>query len=262
MAGPQPSSASAQVALNPNILRLTLDDGEKLKMPVEPRDVLAHVALRNANPAITHAASSDNPCILSVKGIIGIELDDGRIGALVAKLNGHLIKRELIADVGDEFHCLMTHINPSTTLLARQLFDRQGTLRPEFQGRGIWGTNSKTNEDAWVFEISALEVSPRYRRQGIGSALAEFAMKMVLAWATEKEEELERVVLNLVHLKGQPDAKCWLAPETHSTRKSFWRSLGFRRLSARSSWFGWARSVAAPDAHPPTGDIEWESDDD
>lgn len=244
-----------------------LQDGDELEICVQsfnPQEFSTSLLPTTAR------GSSSQPWILAVNGTVFIEPGkDDSLRPTAGKFGGLLIKRELIPQVEDEFLRRMMSVNSFTRQQAQQLFDAQGRLKRKYRGRGVWGTE---NDNSWIFELSMAQIAPGYRRKGVGKKLVECVRQEVLTWAREAHREV-LMVLMLGALKSEVDEHRLNQPASSAadlqkvssnarlTAKRFWRSLGFRRLSARSNWFGWARSVADPGVQLFTAYGEWESED-
>lgn len=245
----------------------TLDDGAQIEICVQSQDA------RNLSvPLSLLPDPSSDPWLVNILGtVFTAPGDDDTQRPTAGHVGGLLVKRELIPQTGedDEFLRRMMSANTFTQAQMRELFHAQGHLRDKFRGRGIWGT---AGDEAWVFEIGTMAIDPRYRRSGVGRTLLGCVREEVLQAA----RDAQRAVLMLLFL-GAPRAEVDGYKAAHpsasgpelqnvSTRtrlaaKTFWRSLGFRRLSPRSNWFGWARPVAGSGDHLTTSMAdEWDSD--
>lgn len=244
----------------------TLQDGEEVEICIQSFDPREHIA--------SHFATTPDPSprswILGVNGTVFIEPgEDDMQRPTAGKFGGLLIKRELIPQGEDEFFRHMMSVNSFTRQQAQQLFDAQGRLQGKYRGRGIWGSET---DSSWIFELGMADIAPDYRREGVGRVMVECVRDEVLAWAREAQREVLMILMLGApksaideHKLNQPASSAaeiqQVSSATRLTAKRFWRSLGFRRLSARSNWFGWTRSVAGPREHPFTVYEDWESED-
>lgn len=239
------------------------DEVEVCIQSFDPRE------LSSSLPLVIPNLSRPQPWIIGIAGTVYIEPgEDDTQRPSAGKFGGLLIKRELIPEVEDGFLRHMMSVNSFTQQQAQQLFDSQGRLRRKFTGRGIWGSE---NDDSWIFEIGMAQIAPGYRREGVGRRLVECARDEVLTWAREEQREVLMILMLgapqsevVEHKSHHPMSSATdlqrVSSAARLAAKSFWRSLGFRRLSARSSWFGWARSVDDPGDHPFNSHAEWESE--
>ncbi|KAJ4387532.1 hypothetical protein N0V93_008127 [Gnomoniopsis smithogilvyi] len=244
----------------------TLHNGEEVQICVQSFDPQE----TSLSPFSTALDPSNKSWILGVNGTLFINPgEDDTVRSTAGKFTGLLIKRELFPQVGDEFLRRMMSVNSFTRQQAQQLFDAQGRLKSKFKGRGIWGSE---NDSSWIFELGTTEIAPEYRREGVGRKMIECVREEVLTWAREAQRDVLMVLMLGAtksaideHKVSQPACSAaelqQVSSTARQTAKHFWRSLGFRRLSARSNWFGWTRSVAGPRDHPFSVDGEWESED-
>lgn len=244
----------------------TLDNNTQIDIYVESWDA--------RDQSITLAGfydTSPDPWILSVVGtVITDTSNDDTRRAQAGRFEGLLIKRELIPEGEDEFLRRMISANSFTQLQMSQLFNVHGQLRDRYRNRGICGTD---DDDAWVLEVCRISTAPEYRRGGLGRTLVECVRDEVLTWA-RAEPRAVLMLLSLGTTKTELDGYKTAHPfasgpelhrastETRLRAKRFWRSLGFRRLSERSNWFGWARPVASGRGNCSlAAHTEWESDE-
>ncbi|KAJ4418244.1 hypothetical protein N0V82_005719 [Gnomoniopsis sp. IMI 355080] len=250
---------------NPTIFTTTrhpynLQEGEELEICIQSFDPRF---ISDPNP-------SPQPWILGINVTVYIETgQDDALRPSAGNLGGFLIKRELIPQAEDEFLRRMMSMNSHTQQLALQLFDAQGRLKDKFKGRGIRGSE---NDDSWIFEVSMAEIHPGWRREGVGRKMIECVRDEVLAWAREAQREVLMVLMlgapkRVVdeHMLSQPLSSAadiqQVSTNARLRAKRFWRSLGFRRLSERSNWFGWTRFGAEDRDHSLTTQEDWESED-
>lgn len=265
---PTPANVAKPQFLTTTRHYYTLNDGEQIEICVQSQD-----ARSLSVPLSLLPDPSSDPWLVDVIGTVYTAAPgekDTQRPAAAGRFGGLLVRRELIPTGEDEFLGRMMTANAFTQAQMRQLFHAEGRLRDKFRGRGIWGT---AGDDAWVFEVGMIAIPPVYRREGVGKKLLECVREEVLKWARDKQ----RAVLMLLFL-GAPKAEVdgykaahpkasgselqGVSTRTRLTAKHFWRSLGFRRLSPRSNWFGWARPVAGSEDHSTTRMVdEWDSDD-
>lgn len=244
----------------------------------------AEVCIQSFDPREPSSASSSTESatstpvfqswILGIRGTISVEpVDNHGLRQTAGKLAGLLIKRDLIPQCEDEFLQRMMSVNSFTQQQAQQLFNSKGQLRHKFREIATCGTID--DNDTWIFELCMMDIAPNHRRDGLGRKLIECARMEVLTWAREAHRDV-LMVLMLGAPKSEMDEHKLAHPHSSAaelqivlsmarrTAKSFWRSLGFRRLSPRSNWFGWR---SHPMGAGTTGDqnlqsdAEWESED-
>jgi GNAT superfamily N-acetyltransferase len=176
--------------------------------------------------------------------------------------DGKLIRREKIRDV---FYSSMEEPSEETCLLAFDLFDRYGRLRPEFKkhpvrkGSGVW------NEELDVGDILLIEflmIDEGYRRQGLGK-------KVVTAMLETAKTKTERPLFAAVrpaYLRRVEEEERFqgksrqeldrLLLQDEKIATEFYRSLGFRRIGS-STWFGLASDPNHPSHSVPiSGDYD------
>lgn len=249
----------------------TLKNGKQAEVCIQsfdPREPSSASASSAASTSVSQA------WILGVNGTVFVDL--GEIHALrptAGKLSGLFIKRELIPHVEDEFLRRMMSVNSFTQQQAQQLFNSQGQLRHRYKETRTYGASD--TDSSWIFELCTMDIGPNYRRDGLGRILVESVRKEVLTWAREAHRDV-LMILMLGAPKSEMDGYKSTHPTSSAaelqivlstarqTAKRFWRSLGFRRLSPRSNWFGWrSQSVEAGAAGEQRiqSDGEWESED-
>lgn len=249
----------------------TLKNGKQAEVLIQsfdPREPSAASASSAASTSIPQA------WILGVNGTVVVEPgENDALRPTAGKLAGLLIKRELIPQVEDEFLRRMMSVNSFTQQQAQQLFNSQGQLRRKFRETGTCGASD--DDTSWILEICTMDIAPNHRRGALGKKLVECVRNEVLTWAIEAHRDV-LMVLMLGAPKSEMDEHKLANPGSSAaelqivlstarrTAKRFWRSLGFRRLSPRSNWFGWrSHSVGAGAAGDQVlqSDGEWESED-
>lgn len=247
----------------------TLKDGKQAEVCIQSFDP-RESSSSSASTDSTISDHANQSWIIGIKGTIF--LGDGNNDTLrptAGKLAGLLIKRELIPQVEDEFLRRMMSVNSFTQQQAQQLFSSQGQLRDKFIGRGTCGSG---NDSSWIFEICSIDIAPNHRRDGLGRTLVECVRNELLTWTQEAQRDV-LMILMLGAPKSEMDEHKLINPASSAaelqavlstarcTAKRFWRSLGFRRLSSRSNWFGWFHPVAGTGGQIAQSDGEWESED-
>ncbi|KAJ6112318.1 hypothetical protein N7523_008379 [Penicillium sp. IBT 18751x] len=170
----------------------------------------------------------------------------------VGYCDGKLIRREKIRD---KFWFAMEQPTEETCSLAFDLFDRYGRLKPEFKshpikkGSGIWNAEL---DDGDIFLIESLRIDGQYRRLGQGSTLVKAMLEKVrdktLGFVTVVHPGVLRSEV-LCEPRGEEVHNKELSElAAMDISKSFWRSLGFRRIGS-SSWFGLASDPEHPCHH-------------
>ncbi|KAL6240818.1 hypothetical protein RBB50_012233 [Rhinocladiella similis] len=162
----------------------------------------------------------------------------------VAYCNAKLIRRD---QMRGDFDGEMEQPSRETSMLAFDLFDRYGRLRPEFKthpvmkGTGVWGQELDHGD---ILLIEEIFVDKDYRRQGLGRRMMESLLARVrdktwsffaVAWPT---------FLRLNDLRKEWDSlpddaeRGKLEEREHDRATMFHRSLGFRRVGS-TIWFAW-----------------------
>lgn len=176
----------------------------------------------------------------------------------VGWINGHLIRRDSIRST---FYHQMEEPTRETSLLAFDLFDRYGCLKPEYinhpikKGSGIWGEDLDQGD---ILLIERLIIDKEYRRRGLGRRL----VNALLEEANEKTEGFIAVawptVLLVGEIRNEIESKTEREQEQISRRhediaKCFFRSIGFRRIGS-SIWFGLSSDPDHPCHTLPSSD--------
>ncbi|KAI9836044.1 MAG: hypothetical protein M1819_001655 [Sarea resinae] len=175
---------------------------------------------------------------------------------------GKLIRRNQIRST---FYDSMEEPSRETSLLAFDLFDRYGCLRPEFinhpirKGSGIWNKELDVGD---ILLIEYLRIEKDYRRQGLGrkvvAAMLEKTAKKTgsftaVAWPTALRDEVEKEAST-----ASEDRKTEIHRSHEDIAIDLFRSVGFRRIGS-TCWFGLASEtghachslVSARDYNPP-----------
>lgn len=249
----------------------TLKNGKQAEVYIQsfdPREPSSAAANRTASTCISQ------DWILGINGTVFIKPGDNDVLRPTAgKLTGLLIKRELIPQVENEFLRRMMSLNSFTQQQAQQLFNSHGRLRHKFKETGTCEAND--NGTSWIFELCTMDIAPNYRRDGLGRILVECVRNEVLTWAREAHRDVLMVLMlgapksemdeyKLAHPASSAAELQVVLSTARRTAKRFWRSLGFRRLSPRSNWFGWRSHPLGPGAAGDQmfqSDGEWESED-
>jgi ribosomal protein S18 acetylase RimI-like enzyme len=148
-------------------------------------------------------------------------------------------------------HAMMMQTGHARSL-ALDLLDRYGRLKQEFKnhpvkkGSGVWRAGLDGDD---IFLIENLEIDRQYRRCGFGSRLVRAMLETVESGTLYYTAIVRPSALN------ENELQCESAAGTTTTEltsedisKSFWRSLGFRRIGS-SSWFGFASDAKHPSRH-------------
>lgn len=157
---------------------------------------------------------------------------------------GKLIRRSKMRNT---FYDEMEEPSRDTCLLAFDLFDRYGCLRPEYKnhpirkGSGIW---KEELDDGDFLLIEEIKIDEEYRQRGLGSRVVNamldkteektrgfFAITWPTVFCTDK-------LRHEVKDKTETEREIILKPYD-KVAKAFWRSLGFRRIGS-SYWFALA----------------------
>ncbi|KAJ5101306.1 hypothetical protein NUU61_003528 [Penicillium alfredii] len=149
--------------------------------------------------------------------IDGLILDEGNRGSdgiQVGYCDGKLIRREKIRS---QFRYAMEQPSEEMCLLAFDIMDRYGCLKPEFKSHAV-----KKGSGIWSAELN----NEKAREKTLG--FVAIARPDILSSEALCEPSGEEV-----------SNKESLESAARDISKSFWRSLGFRRISS-SSWFGLA----------------------
>ncbi|ERF74444.1 hypothetical protein EPUS_03882 [Endocarpon pusillum Z07020] len=163
---------------------------------------------------------------------------------------GKLIRRSKIRSI---FYHEMEEPSRETCLLAFDLFDRYGCLKPEYKnhsirkGSGIW---KEELDDGDILLIEKIKIDEEYRRRGLGNRVVTAMLQktrektrgfFAITWPTvlwtdklgdevDEKTETERLII----LKSYDNIA-----------QAFSRSLGFRRVGS-SYWF----ALASDPGHP------------
>ena len=169
-----------------------------------------------------------------------------QIGSCVGKL----IRRDRIRHI---FYHEMEEPSAETSLLAFDLFDRYGCLKPEYKnhpirkGSGIWKEELDGGD---ILLIENFMIDEEYRRRGLG--------KRVVTELLDKVKEKTRgfFAITRPNVLWTNKIRYEVADKAETERevilqsyediaKAFWRSLGFRRIGS-SGWF----ALASDPGHP------------
>jgi hypothetical protein len=129
--------------------------------------------------------------------------------------------------------------------VAFQLFDRYGRLKKEFKdhpirkGTGVWGSELDLGS---FFVIEDLQVDKEWHRKGVGKIIALFLIEKSRSGRREPDFSLVIPGWLTRDVASEIDGKTKLEQREVEFRaedvaRSFWRSLGFRRIGA-SCCFG------------------------
>ncbi|KIW66171.1 hypothetical protein PV04_08372 [Phialophora macrospora] len=169
----------------------------------------------------------------------------------VAYCTAKLIRR---GQMRDDFYGEMEQPSRETSLLAFDLFDRYGRLRPEFKthpvikGTGVWGPELDNGDMLLIEEVF---VNEDYRRQGLGRRMIESLLVrarektwsfFAFAWPTFLR--LDDFCREWYRLPDDAERQK-LEEREHDRATMFYRSLGFRRVGS-TIWF----ALAPENDHP------------
>ncbi|KAH3517791.1 hypothetical protein KXV64_006811, partial [Aspergillus fumigatus] len=162
----------------------------------------------------------------------------------LGQLDGRIIKQEPIYS-GDR------QVGHACSL-ALDLLDRYGRLKQEFKdhpfkkGSGVWRAGLDGDD---IFLIENLEIDRQYRRCGLGSRLVRAMLETVESGTLYYTAIVRPSALNGNELQCESAAgRTTTELTSEDISKSFWRSLGFRRIDS-SSWFGFASDAKHPSRH-------------
>jgi ribosomal protein S18 acetylase RimI-like enzyme len=169
-------------------------------------------------------------------------------GRQVGYCDGKIIRRDLIRS---HFRHRMAMLTEHTCSLALDLFDRYGRLKQEFmdhpvkRGSGVW---SAELDDDDIFLIEHLEIDTQYRRRGLGSKLVRAMLDEVEGKTLGYTAIVCPTGLYRLESHGVSAGKKAAGLTNEDISKSFWRSLGFRRIGS-SAWFGLSLDKNHPSCH-------------
>lgn len=160
-------------------------------------------------------------------------------GQRVATLEASLVLRDEMPKSENFWTCMREEYDTYT--LAECLFDKYGNLRKKFyqsegaKGSGVWGP---VLDFANILLIKELRVDPNWRHCGLGTSLAEHALKQA-GRSTYRQQCFSYVQPG--SLEGGPGS----FDEQITIAEKFWRSMGFRRIGT-SDWFAYSDQADHP----------------
>jgi len=169
----------------------------------------------------------------------------------VAHCKAKLIRR---GKIHDDFYAEMEQPSRETSMLAFDLFDRYGRLRPEFKthpiirGTGVWGQEIDRGD---ILLIEEIFVNQACRRQQLGRKMVEAILALVrpktrsfVAFVRPNLLTLHDIELEWDSLQSEA-AKDETEDRERDRAVMFYRSLGFRRVGS-TIWF----AMACDNEHP------------
>lgn len=188
---------------------------------------------------------------IDVEASCTAHLDEHGEPKRVAFCEAKLIRRD---QMRDDFHDQMEQPSRETSLLAFDLFDRYGRLRPEFKthsvikGNGVWGQELDHGD---ILLIEQVFVDKDYRRQGLGRRMIESLLTLVQEKTWSFFVFVWPTILRLSDIQRELDSlpddveRDKMEDREHDRATTFCRSLGFRRVGS-SIWF----ALAPGNDHP------------
>ncbi|EFQ96928.1 hypothetical protein MGYG_08853 [Nannizzia gypsea CBS 118893] len=185
-----------------------------------------------------------------IEGWVTFQQNSRSSSTKIGFCRAQLIRREWIADT---FWDDMEGPEHEMAELAFDLFDHFGCLKSNYKdhivnrGSGVW--NDELNKGD-ILLIEEIEISPGYRRQGIGSMLA----RAILNLASRKSKAFFGITWPGIFERVARRNASQTRSQLESAAVSFWRSLGFRRIGS-SRWLGYS-----PDQDHPSRSLAPEQD--
>lgn len=172
----------------------------------------------------------------------GVEEEEDE-GEVIGSYSAKFVKRNVIFD---NFHFSMDEVSAEMYQLAREIFDKGGCLRRQFEGasmgpgQGTWGQKLDLGD---ILLLEEMYVEQSYRRQGFGRAMVRDLVRRARRASADSCVEFFVVCLpsgltNVVrHEETGTATQVQDAKRRHEAIASqFFRSMGFKKIGS-SDWY-------------------------